>query len=474
MSNTSNLSTCPAASSISVATTSFIVGEGAAVFSNTASIVRGHDTPRFGHVRNITLAMSGSQADAKSYLVGLLSASFVIFFFFVVWMVVVILLKCLGYKIVGCLSGTVRLPTRPVVPAAEPVLHGENEAETSDHEATNESGNSGDADDPQKDELKHFSPDDGDSHHMVNSDEKATDIPEQVQAEKESEGELANSQSIDMELELEEWERHVKATERFLRTIRLTVILSGLCIVAMAILMVVYGVKGLNSSVSDGKSGLVQGENLVYSGVGLIDSYLSHQNATLVAAQEVVAGSNETICPQAQEIICSNADVDCSALDSFPPFLTTVSEVYSQLTDTKDDLNEAAALMNDVNEYIDKFTWAFWVAAAMVLLYAVCTLLMLNGVVLAWQKKLHGTCWQRTTSRFRGWFVVPLFVVLLILGWIFSMVFVIGSAASGDFCYDSPDENVVGTSCPRNPTRQLFLHRSPFFHSSAQQIQGQV
>jgi hypothetical protein len=34
-------------------------------------------------------------------------------------------------------------------------------------------------------------------------------------------------------------------------------------------------------------------------------------------------------------------------------------------------------------------------------------------------------------------------VILLILGWIFSMVFVIGSAATGDFCYGSPDENVV-------------------------------
>jgi hypothetical protein len=453
MSNTSNLTTCPAASSINVTTTKYIVSEGAAVFSNTAPIVRGHDTPRFGHERNITVAILGSSQEAsKSYLVGLLSASIVIFCIFLAWLVVVLLFKCLGYNRVGFLSANVRLPIRPVVPPTKPVLHGGSEAEASDHEAINVSGNSGDAEDAQLlDEHKKSSPDErvAKDKDLVNGDddEKASDIPEQAQDElpQKISDELTDSQLIDMELELQEWERKVKATERFVNMLRIAVILSGLVIVAMAILMVAYGVKGLHSSVKDGKSGLDQGENLAYAGVGLINTYMYHQNATLAAAQDVAAGSNETICPQAKEIICSNSDVDCSVFDSYP-FLSNVDQLYSTLTGTKDDLNEAAALMNDVNESIDKFAWAFWVAAAMVLLYAICTLFILNGVVLAWQKKLHGTCWQRTTSRIRGFVVVPVFVVLLILGWIFSMVFVIGSAASGDFCYDSPDVNVVGMS----------------------------
>jgi hypothetical protein len=472
MSGTSNLTTCPAASSMNATTASFIAGDGAAVFSNTAPIVRSHDTPRFGHVRNITLVMSGSQEEAKSYLVGLLCASFVIFGFFLAWLVLVLIFKCLG-KRVGFLSGSsVRLPPSPVVPATVPVLPGGGENDKNGHDASIGSGNSGDANDDQQD-ANDGQQVPGDDQAVVDIDEKADDVCEQAQdgmPQKISEHELTDSKPGDTELELQKWQKQVKSTERLLRNIRIAVILSGLVIVAMAILMVAYGVKGLNSSVSDGKDGLVQGENLAYSGVELINTYMSHQNATIASAQEVVAGSNETICPQAKEVICSNPDVDCSVFEGYPSFLAAVDQLYAQLTDTKADLNEAAALMNDASEYIDNFTWAFWVATAIVLLYAICTLLILNGIILAWQKKLHGTCWQRTTSRIRGWFIIPLFIFLLILGWIFAMVFVIGSAASGDFCYDSPDANVVGMSS-ETMLAVPFLHVS---HTSPQREQGQV
>jgi hypothetical protein len=119
-----------------------------------------------------------------------------------------------------------------------------------------------------------------------------------------------------------------------------------------------------------------------------------------------------------------------------------MDQVLAQLVQVRSDLVEASNIMNSVNQEVAKFNWAFWVAAGAVILMAVCTILILNGVIMAWQNKLRGTCWQRTTSCFRGWFIVPLFVFLLIVGWVFSMVFVMGYTATSDFCYNSPDENV--------------------------------
>jgi hypothetical protein len=39
--------------------------------------------------------------------------------------------------------------------------------------------------------------------------------------------------------------------------------------------------------------------------------------------------------------------------------------------------------------------------------------------------------------------MVPLFMLLVSVSWIFSMVFVIGSMALADTCIESPDQNVL-------------------------------
>jgi len=65
----------------------------------------------------------------KNYVIGLLSASIVIFAVFAVWLSTLLMLKCCcGYKMVGFFSGKeVRLPKKPVAPVLEPGI-GENES----------------------------------------------------------------------------------------------------------------------------------------------------------------------------------------------------------------------------------------------------------------------------------------------------------------------------------------------------------
>jgi hypothetical protein len=375
--------------------------------------------------------MTGSQEEARNYLVGLLSASIVIFTVFATWLMVILVLKCIGYNRVGFLSGSaVRLPSPPAAatsPTDDELGEGD-QWKRGDHEKDDD--DEGDKKDVQTEvecnphDVGSGNLDGGENENIVDRSREANLVNKTSEA-------------------LEAWEKQVRSIELRLQRIRIAVILCGLAIVALAIVMVVYGVRGLQSSFSDGMFGLVQGENLANSGVSIINSFIYSQNSTLTAAQQVIGVSNQTICPEAKQRICSISVSACSVLENYPSFLAGLDQLYFQLEGTKSDLVETAILLNNANEYISTFEWAFWVAAGCVLLYAICVIFILNGIILTWRKKLHGTPWQRTTSRFRGWFIIPVFVILLILGWIFSMVFVIGSAATGDFCYNSPDNNVV-------------------------------
>lgn len=414
-----NLSTTSLAASCPVLALNF-TDTPAVSFANTRSIVAGHeDTPRMGHSHNITQAFTGTSAQAKDYLIGLLSASIVMFAFFSLWLSVVLALKCAGYRRVGLWSGA-----GMGIPSQRQHLPSEIAPTTVYKGAEGVAG---------VDASKATDPTDVAQGHPAQqwNDDEVDPVAPAL--------ECADSDNATA------WEKLVRRRERRIRNVRIALLLSGTAIVVGAILMLVYGVRGLNQSIGFGHSGLDQGESLANTGVSLIDAFLERQNATLTAAQAVQEASNVTLCPQVKTAICSDpAEFDCGMIfDALPSFLSMMDDIATQLTSTQGDLNETAALINSANAALSSFDWAFWVAAGAVILLIFCTLIILNGVILAWRKQLHGTKWQRVTSRLRAWFIVPLFVVLLIIGWIFSMVFVIGSAATADFCYDSPNGNVV-------------------------------
>lgn len=380
----------------------------AVVFENTNWIVSGHNrVPRFGHTNNITsvIEQGSNNDDIKNYVIGLSAASIAIFSFFCLWLIIVVILKCMGHNVVGfCSGGSVRIPPPPLTSSA--------------FASANASGKI----DPNYDEDMN-----GRDLQDVNVD-----------------GEMNASQDYDEDLE--KWKNDVRVRERRIRNIRIAVIIAGVLIVIFSILMLVFGITSLNDSVKDGRDGLAQGESLANDAVTLIDNYLYRQNSTLEAAQNVQQASKDVICPNLRDVICSDASTfDCDYildLGSNSAVTSALNEIVTQLVQVRSDLVEVAAIIDNIDQQVTKFNWAFWVAAGAVILMAICTILILNGVILAWQNKLRGTCWQRTTSRIRGWCIVPVFILLLVIGWAFSMVFVMGYTATSDFCYNSPDENV--------------------------------
>ena len=255
-------------------------------------------------------------------------------------------------------------------------------------------------------------------------------------------GDPSEEDKLLQQLQEEAWSKTVR--DRYLRAarIRVTVLVAGFTIVVMAILLIVYGIQRLSGSVSDSVNGIDQALALCDSAVTILDSFLRVRNDTLAVASAAAIETNFTVCPPIEAAICGGQP--CSnILQQIVDYFTQNQGVYDSLANIQHDVVEIQSLLTSVDETITSFDYAFWVAAAAVGLLAVCALVLMNGVVLAWRHRLRGTCWHRTTARFRGYLVVPIFVVLLVIGWIASMVFVIGSTATADFCFDSPNQNVL-------------------------------
>lgn len=367
----------------------------AAVFQNTNAIISGHaNTPRFGHTNNITalIDVAGDRANAsdeelaqmRSYLVGLVSASIAIFVFFCFWMLTLLVLKCLGYRNVGFFSGSkIKIPSQPTRPM-----------------------------DPNEDGL------------AVTAAGRAGGEGGEDESVYGAEGGDSN-----YEQEIENWKVAVQVRERRQRNIRIMVLLCGLVIVVMCILFLVFGVRSLTYSFGSIRKGLRQAEDLALSATVVIDEYIVAQKETLAAAQTI---DESDICAPVINVICQVLteqfgqtfnDGQCLPTGEIQSFIQTAGgEVMQELDKTRSDATEVAKRLDSLDKTLGRFTWLFWVAAGVAIVLMLLTIFIMSGVILAWQNKLRGNCIQKCGSGIRAWLMVPLFIFLVVLSWVFSMV----------------------------------------------------
>lgn len=390
-------------------------------FRNTGIIVRTHEaTPRFGHTKNITAVIENeSKEQAKDYLLGILSASIAMFIFFLLWVSFLLICKCLGYNRVGFLSGSsVRIPPPPK-PSED------KDGIIKKEESAGEGSAPVSPADPGGDDLKQ------------ETGEKNDEA--EVQAE-----DLGGQEEANYEQKLENWKEAVKVREKRMRRIRITVLCCGLFIVVTCILMIVFGVDSLARSLRSGRAGLKKTEELAYAGIEIIDDYFETQNQTLGVARTL---DGSTWCAPVVDAICQYLEPgqdNCIPQNDIQNFFEDIEDaVTNELTNVRDDLLELAEMVGSLNDKVGQFEWAFWVSAAAVALLALLTIMIMSGVILAWNNRARGNCIQKFASCMRGWLVTPIFIFLVIIGWVLSMVFVVGSTTAADFCYNSPDQNVL-------------------------------
>lgn len=475
------------------------------MFWNTRPILRSHNLFRFGHSSNITAAIippttlvstnsstnssttleyttTTSLAERRDYLVGLLCVPIVMFLFFVLWLAMLGVFRCCPRRF-GFLAGRrIVLPNKPkmsrsssksgpaidddrAVPTTsterQTLLEKRRDDDINSSNSNREIQTADPTSPPPESNAQPFLVSNATSEETTTSPVELTKLDEpgtstvlsqrtvsshlpDPKEELESDEAANISESLAVERQqIEDWKELVHTREMRMSRIRIAVLVSGLTIVVMAVLMIVYGVQNLSASVTDSLNGIDSALALCDAALALLDSYVGFRTETMSATQTAIDTTNYTVCPQVEQLVCGG--VPCTdVLAQIVNALRQSNVVFDSIESVRGDVENIQAMLTDVQSTIVSFNWAFWIAAAAVALLAVCTLILMNSVVLAWRhKQLSGGCWYRWTSRFRGYVVVPIFCVLLMLGWVFSMVFVIGSMASADFCVNSPDANVL-------------------------------
>jgi hypothetical protein len=153
--------------------------------------------------------------------------------------------------------------------------------------------------------------------------------------------------------------------------------------------------------------------------------------------------------------VTSDADRQCdfsqlpiggALVDLFRFFNDLSGTLFKALDDMEDDLLEVISLMDQAQNYYPKhFAWAFWVAAGSSIGLAVMCLYLLAVVVrLLWFTQTEmssetASILPLPVKGIRSWLVLPLLILLTMLSWLFSMVFVAGSIGTSDMCVNSPD-----------------------------------
>ncbi|KAL3907086.1 MAG: hypothetical protein SGARI_003710 [Bacillariaceae sp.] len=216
--------------------------------------------------------------------------------------------------------------------------------------------------------------------------------------------------------------------------------------------MIAKGVNGLWSTVNAGREGLVQGTNLAEKGVDIVDDLIDTYNETIQAAKQL---NLRNICPSARDELCALNNPLYAAGDKCFP---NADEVWNVLEDNqkeiaeavgsiKPDLIELDLLLRDINDQVKRFDWAFWVAGTAVLILALITILQMIAM---WLPRLspqeldkQSFCGKFLYYMKHSWFVVPLYILVVVISWVFSTTFIIASMVSADFCYDSPNERMV-------------------------------
>lgn len=210
------------------------------------------------------------------------------------------------------------------------------------------------------------------------------------------------------------------------------------------------GVQSLVDTLDGGRTAIDQATTLTRQGMALIDQFLDTKQQAANETARLLTITN-TFCPAIRPTLC--ADIlngqDCN-LDGIP-FATAIEEVityfegttgfvFEEITNFRNDLETMLEAADEMDQKAATFNWAFWCAYAFNLTLAILSFFIMMGVILAWAP------YRRLANIFyciRSFFIVPLFIIMVVCSWIFSMVFVIGSMALADTCVDSPDGVVL-------------------------------
>ena len=436
------------------------------------SLRRAHEfTPRFGHSSDINQLLRNE--DPSDYVVGVLAASVAIFGLMILWLIILLTLRCLGQSRVGFLSGS-PIPLLNPPPSRESFRIQKPEPELSSGDEADAESSDNERAQRKRRKKKHR------SHKKRKPSSSLLTVPEDEELEdglsvatetstkrkkrkkkSRKRDKVAPSDSVPTVVAVEyddeayqaalfEFNKVATKCRRKHRRIRITILFSAVGIVASAVLMTMGGVWSLKDAFGDALSGLDQAETLTNQAVSVVDNFSSRQESARSQTVQFMDAVN-SFCPNKAERICTDLidGVACNAtglplVDEIIDVIEGARQVlYGELGDLRSDLVELGDIFADMSHVASQFYWAFYVGVAFAWLVALAALAMVIIVVREWMtpKKGSTSCTQVLCKHFVA---IPTFLFCVVLCWLFSMVFVIGSTTVADMCYESPDSKVIG------------------------------
>lgn len=243
-----------------------------------------------------------------------------------------------------------------------------------------------------------------------------------------------------------------KRQERRLRRARIVVLICSLGITISVTIMLTKGIKNLVQATNHAVNGIHIGQNLTDQGIALIDGVIARQAAVRNTTLSFLNSSVNGFCPNLVPQVCTNLSIgnpQCNFTGL--PFAVELQalvgsfkhETLDSIYATRADLVALSDNLSTVYDQSSSFNWAFIAASVFSILLMVLNWFVAYGIIVAWRQQPKITCLRRILLVLRHWLLVPTFVFFVVMSWIFSMIFIIGSIMTADMCVNSPDDRMV-------------------------------
>jgi hypothetical protein len=249
--------------------------------------------------------------------------------------------------------------------------------------------------------------------------------------------------------EYQEWKREYTAARYKLFAFKSVIWVAGLSITIAALVMSVYGVDSLTNTLDAGRESINIAKSLAGDAQSIVESIIS-QNKDL--SQKVYGMLEEVngMCPLVKDPLCDNIYniSTCDITTFLGSDLNDVfqmaaghfdageeSEYFLEIVNAKNGLEDVQTVSSDMEHSAAQLNWALSLSMAMPLLLAMLCILILSGLLCPEVPKVL----QCIRSRF----MIPIFVVLVVFAYFFSLVFVTASIATADVCiYHNETDNI--------------------------------
>ena len=205
-------------------------------------------------------------------------------------------------------------------------------------------------------------------------------------------------------------------------------------------------VEGLRRTATEGTETITLVQEMIQTGIDFMEDLVQAATNVQQDVTKLLEAVNQGICPNTRQNICDNIEDyrTCNntlfdgtlVLEPMVKFFMSDRSLVSQLQKAKDDFEHLITVADSMQDQAESFDWTLLVAMVFAVLLIFTAVMMMISVVIP-----HKT--PKITAYVQRRFIMPLFIVLVSISFLFAISFIIASSALADTCVDDPDTRLL-------------------------------